>query len=334
MRLFFSFIIPVYNRPEEIRELLESFLHLKTTDILYEIIVVEDGSSLTSKNIVRSFKDDLPVIYLEKENSGPGESRNFGMQRAKGNYFIILDSDVLLPPGYLQQVHKFLQSNSTDCFGGADAAHPDFTAVQKAINFAMTSFLTTGGIRGHKKSVEKFKPRSFNMGISKTAFEQSGGFSNLKVGEDLDLSIRLKNLGFQIDFIPKAFVYHKRRSTWKSFYKQVNNFGMGRPVLSKIYPESFNLMFWFPSLFLIGFMLSLILSLFQVYFGVVFYLIYFFFIFLASSLQYKSVKIGFYSIFATVIQFFAYGLGYLKSTYYIKLLKQSPREAFPDLFYK
>lgn len=334
MRRFFSFIIPVYNRPEEIRELLHSFLNLKTEGINYEILIIEDGSTQICKNIVKAFQVDLPVNYYQKENSGPGDSRNFGMQRAQGNFFIILDSDVLLPSDYLKNTEDFLRAHPVDCFGGADAAHPDFTAVQKAINFSMTSFLTTGGIRGNKKSIEKFKPRSFNMGISKRAFEASGGFSSLKVGEDLDLSIRLKNLNFDIAFIPGAFVYHKRRSTWKAFYKQVKAFGMGRPILSAIYPETFSVVFWFPSLFLIGFLLSSILALFGIYFLLLLYGIYFLILFIAGSYPHKSLKIGFYSIFATGIQFFGYGLGYLKSTYYIKLLNQSPREAFPDLFYK
>lgn len=333
MELFFSFIIPVYNRPEEIGELLNSFLSLEKNEIQYEIIIIEDGSSQTSNNIVDSFKLQLPLAYYYKENSGPGDSRNFGMSQAKGNYFIILDSDVILPEAYLKNVRDFLQHKFVHCFGGADAAHSSFTDLQKAINFSMTSFLTTGGIRGKKKSIEKFKPRSFNMGISKQAFHKSKGFSKLKVGEDLDISIRLNDLGYKIAFIPDAFVYHKRRSTWKGFYEQVRTFGMGRPILNSFYPQTYSPFFMLPSLFLIAFIMALCCSVFGIYFFLYLYIFYFIIVFLVSSFNYKSIKIGFYSIFAVGIQFFGYGLGYLKSTYYLKLLKQSPREAFPELFY-
>lgn len=332
MELFYSFIIPVYNRPEEIRDLLESFLQLETENISYEIILVEDGSTLTSENIIQDFKEKLPLTYFFKENSGPGDSRNFGMKKAKGNYFIILDSDVVLPQLYLQNVDSFLRADFADCFGGADAAHANFTVVQKAINFAMTSFLTTGGIRGSKKSMEKFKPRSFNMGLSRKAFETTSGFNKMRVGEDLDLSIRVQEAGFKTAFIPNATVYHKRRNTWKSFYQQVSNFGKGRPALNKWYPKTFSPLFWLPSLFVIGAILSLILILFKVYIFIGLYLIYFLLIFVSSSYTYRSLKVGIYSILATNLQFIGYGLGYLKATYYINLRKREPRDVFPKLF--
>lgn len=332
MSHYYSFIIPVYNRPEEIRELLASFILLETEGISFEIIIVEDGSTLSSEDIINDFKTKLPLSYYKKENSGPGDSRNYGMNRAKGNYFIILDSDVLLPPDYLKNVHSFLKNSFTDCFGGADAAHPNFSPTQKAINFAMTSFLTTGGIRGSEKSIEKFKPRSFNMGISKKAFETTGGFGKMRVGEDLDLSIRLQEAGFNPAFIPKATVYHKRRNTWKTFYKQVSNFGKGRPALNKWYPKTFSPLFWLPSLFFIGGLISLILLLFEVYIFIGLYLIYFLLIFVSSSYTYKSIKVGIYSILATNLQFIGYGLGYLKATYYINFRKREPRDVFPKLF--
>src|SRR5690625_3826925 len=333
--LFYSFIIPVYNRPEEIRELLDSFLNLEAEGLQYEIIIIEDGSTITSEKVAEDFKDKLPVIYYKKENSGPGPSRNFGMKRANGNYFIILDSDVILPADYLQNVHNFLARDYADCYGGADKAHPSFSPIQKAINFSMTSFLTTGGIRGRKKSLEKFKPRSFNMGISKKAFQATEGFSNMRVGEDLDLSIRLEKADFSIVFIPKAFVFHKRRSSWKSFFKQVYNFGKGRPVLNKWYPHTFSFVFWFPSLFLIGFIFSVCLLLgFQLHIFMSLYFIYFLLIFVSSSFENKSLKIGFLSIYASFLQFFGYGLGYLKSIFFIKLQQKEPRDVFPELFKK
>ena len=162
MQLHFSFIIPVYNRPEEIEELLQSFSKMEGQD--YEIVIVEDGSSIDCKEVVQKFSDKLPISYYFKENTGPGDSRNYGMRVAKGNYFIILDSDCILKPDYFKVVRSHLQNNFTDCFGGADTAHENFSSLQKAINFTMTSFITTGGIRGHKKSIQKlFQKECWNM---------------------------------------------------------------------------------------------------------------------------------------------------------------------------
>ena len=91
VELYFSFIIPVYNRPQEIKELLES---LSLIDNAFEVVIVEDGSQNTCEDVVEKYKDKLNISYYFKENSGPGDSRNFGMHRAKGNYFIILDKHV------------------------------------------------------------------------------------------------------------------------------------------------------------------------------------------------------------------------------------------------
>ena len=243
--MVFSFIIPVYNRPDEVKELLESFLALNG-NYGYEIVIVEDGSTETSKQVIDSYNTQLNISYYFKENSGPGDSRNYGMTKAKGDYFIILDSDVILPQNYLQEVDKFLNKDYYDCFGGPDAAHPSFTNLQKAINFAMTSFLTTGGIRGGRQQIQNFQPRSFNMGLSKKAFMDSGGFGNIHPGEDPDLSLRLLKMGYKTTLIKEAFVYHKRRISWSKFYKQVNKFGMVRPILNQWHPKSKSLVYWFP----------------------------------------------------------------------------------------
>lgn len=333
MDLFFSFIVPVYNRPTEVRELLESFTQLDTKNISYEILIIEDGSTERSEILVKQFTNQLPIRYYYKPNSGPGASRNYGMKQAAGNYFIILDSDVLLPSFYLQEVRAGLQRNYTDCFGGPDAAHKSFTPLQKAINFTMTSFITTGGIRGNKKSVENYKPRSFNMGISKKAFLKTGGYAPLKVGEDLDLSIRIEKAGFKTSYIAQALVYHKRRTNWRAFYLQVSKFGMGRPILTYLYPQTSTPLAAFPTLFILGFLVSLLFTFLNFYIFILLYLFYFLLIFVSSSYHYKSIKIGIYSVFALIIQFTGYGLGYLKSTYYIHILKKKPRDAFPELFF-
>lgn len=329
---FFSFIIPVYNRPAEIAELLRSFTQMEVQGIPYEIIIVEDGSDQKCESAIRAYKDRLPLSYFYKENTGPGATRNYGMSRAKGDFFIILDSDVWLPVGYLKSVDVFLEKNNIDSFGGADKAHKSFSAVQKAINFSMTSFLTTGGIRGSKNSVEKFKPRSFNMGISKRAFQKTGGFSTMAVGEDLDISIRLSRAGFNTAFIEGAFVYHKRRVSWKSFCRQVYNFGKGRPILDRRY-KCFSLFSVFPSLFSIGLVIAIILFLFGIRFFVGLYIFYFLLIFVGSGMIYKSIKIGGYAVWATIVQFYSYGWGYLEACYQVIIRGRKPEEAFPNLFF-
>lgn len=333
MERTYSFIIPVYNRPQEIKELLESFLVLSYTKP-FEIVIVEDGSSERAEEIVKFFSDKLPISYYYKDNSGPGDSRNYGMRKAKGNYFIILDSDCLVPPHYLETVDYFLDTTYVDCYGGADAAHINFTSLQKAINYTMTSFLTTGGIRGSKKTVNTFEPRSFNMGISKKAFITTGGFAKIHPGEDPDLSQRIVKAGFKTVFIPDAYVFHKRRISWSKFYTQVKKFGMVRPILNKWHPNAAKITFWFPTLFIIFSILSLVCGLFISLFLLVPILIYLGVLLIDASLKSKSIGIGGMVILAVFIQFFGYGLAFLKSTFYISWLGRDPEVQFPNLFFK
>jgi len=331
--MFFSLIIPVFNRPDEVQELLES-LTLQTFREEYEIVIIEDGSSITCKDVVEKYTDRLHISYYFKQNSGPGDSRNYGMRIAKGDYFIILDSDCIIPPGYMQSVSENLRSYYVDCFGGPDAALDSFSDVQKAINFSMTSFLTTGGIRGKSEKIEKFQPRSFNMGLSKKAFEASGGFGNIHPGEDPDLSIRLWKMGFETRLLSTSFVYHKRRIDWEKFHRQVNKFGKVRPILDLWHPEYKKITFLFPSLFIIGLLVSVLLLLINVQFLIYLYVLYIVLLFIVSSLQNMSLKIGFLSVIAAIIQFYGYGSGYFKSFILIHILKKEPKEVFPELFFK
>ncbi len=331
--MFFSLIVPVYNRPDEVEELLASLAVQSYTDP-YEIVIIEDGSSLTCQSVVEKYAGQLAISYFFKANSGPGDSRNFGMRNAKGDYFIILDSDCIIPPGYLQSVAENLQKNYVDCFGGPDAALDSFSDIQKAINFVMTSFITTGGVRGKSETLTKFQPRSFNMGLSRKAFEATGGFGNIHPGEDPDLSIRLWKQGYSTKLFTDSFVYHKRRIDWQKFYKQVNKFGKARPILDAWHPEYKKVTFWFPSLFLCGAVLSLALLLFGINFPVYLYLLYFVLIGVFSSIENKNVKVGFYSIIAVCIQFYGYGTGYLKSFIKLRLSGKEPQSVFPELFFK
>jgi glycosyltransferase involved in cell wall biosynthesis len=317
LQLIFSIIIPVYNRPQEIDELLESLTKQDFSDD-FEVLIIEDGSTLKSDLIVEKHKSKLNLKYFFKENSGAGASRNFGMQKTSGNYFIILDSDVIVPIEYLSEVKKALETNFTDAFGGPDAAHHSFTSLQKAINYSMTSVLTTGGIRGKKNAVGKFQPRSFNLGLSKIAFEKTQGFSKMKNGEDIDLTFRLWENGFETQLIEKAFVYHKRRSTIQQFFKQTFGFGTARPILNKRYPETAKITYWFPSLFIIGLDISLILAIFGYNQLLYFYGFYFAAIFLDSLFQNKNIYVAFFSMITSSTQFLGYGLGFLESQFFRK----------------
>lgn len=333
MQISYSFIVPVYNRPDEIDELLFSLAQF-TSKIPFEVVIIEDGSTLPSDTIIDKYKSQLDISYYTKPNSGPGDSRNYGMERAKGNYFLILDSDCILPPEYLTEVDASLHEDYVDCFGGPDNAHESFTNLQKAINYVMTSFFTTGGIRGGEKSVDKFQPRSFNMGLSRKAFEITGGFGKIHPGEDPDVTIRLWKAGFETKLIPTAYVYHKRRISWSKFHTQVQKFGKCRPILNHWHPETKKLTYWFPTLFVFGVVESVIFWFMGVNLFIYLLLGYLGLIFVDSSVKNKSVIIGFQSLIALFIQFFGYGLGFLESTIKINWLKQKPQEAFPYLFFK
>lgn len=328
----FSLIIPVYNRPEEVKELLESLTKL-IGNVDFEIVIVEDGSSLPCQSIVSLFEDQLPISYYSKNNTGPGDSRNFGMKQAKGDYFLLFDSDCILPPSYLVNVVKELEANYTDCFGGPDRALATFSPIQKAINFAMTSFLTTGGIRGNSEKLDKFQPRSFNMGLSRKAFESSGGFGSIHPGEDPDLVLRLWRLGYATKLFSSAFVYHKRRIDWEKFSIQVTKFGKVRPILIQRFPEYQNITYFLPSLFCMGFILGVVMLLFTQDFLMKIYFVYFFIIFLTSSIQHKNCKIGYLSVVATWKQFWGYGIGFISSYFSIIILKKKPESVFPELFF-
>ena len=331
--MYFSFIIPVYNRPDEIDELLQSLVQQTYTND-FEIVVVEDGSSVSCKDVVNKYLNQLNVSYYFKKNSGPGDSRNYGMKVAKGNYFIILDSDCIIPENYLVEVDAFLTNNYVDCFGGPDAAHDSFSDVQKAINQTMTSVLTTGGIRGASEKLGKFQPRSFNMGISKEAFEASGGFGKIHPGEDPDLSIRLWKMNFKTALIPNAHVFHKRRIDWEKFYKQVNKFGKARPILNQRYPEYSKITYWFPAVFMVGFYISVLFVIVGINVFFYCYLLYFLTLFIETLVKTKNLKIGFLTIIATFIQFFGYGAGFLYSYFLLNIKKQDPELAMPEMFFK
>ena len=323
-KIFFSIIIPLYNRPQEIKELLESLC--TQTYPHFEVLVIEDGSTQDAKAIVESFQDSLRVYYFFKENSGQGFSRNYGFERAKGDYFIIFDSDILVPPDYLEIVNRGIQDLGLEAFGGPDAAHSSFTPVQKAISYAMTSPFTTGGIRGNKKHVGQFHPRSFNMGLSRRVYEKVGGFILTRLGEDIEYSIRIHENGFKTGLIPEAKVYHKRRTSFYQFYKQLHFFGRARINIYKHFPAELKLVHFFPAFFTIGLFFLLLLSVFALslaHLGWVIFLPYLLLIFFHALYREKSIKIAFLSMFASLIQLIAYGLGFIQDFIKRVVLKRS-----------
>jgi len=343
----FSLIVPVFNRPDEVEELLQSLTAQTVTD--FEVIIVEDGSDRRCDRVCQAFQGSLDIQYFYKDNSGPGQSRNYGAERSTGEYLIVLDSDVVLPPGYLQAVSKELDSQPCDAFGGPDRAHPDFTPTQKAISYSMTSFFTTGGIRGGKKKLDKFYPRSFNMGIRREAYQQLGGFSAMRFGEDIDFSLRIFEHGYSCRLFPEAWVWHKRRTDFRKFFRQVYNSGIARINLQKRHPGSLKLVHLLPAVFTIG-VAALVLTsavgrVLMAYDDVHRWywlcaapwlpiLAYCALLLADSSCQNRSLKVGLLSIPAAFVQLMGYGLGFIEAWWKRCVLGRDEFQAFEKTFYK
>lgn len=321
--LFFSIIIPLYNRPEEIDQLLHTLTQQTYTH--FEVLVIEDGSTDDAQSIVESYQDQLDIHYHVKKNEGQGFARNDGFARAKGAYFIVFDSDCLVPRNYLEMVHLHLLEHPLDVYGGPDAAHESFTPIQKAISYSMTSPLTTGGIRGNKKHIGSFHPRSFNMGFARQVWEKTGGFISTNMGEDIQFSLRAHAMGFKVGLISDALVYHKRRANFQQFYKQIHSFGRTRIKIYKQFPTELKLVHLFPTFFVFFLLITLILNSIDHFFAEVcnsFLAIYVLLIFFHSWNKNKSVKVAFLSIFAAFIQLTAYGLGFIQDFWKHIILKQ------------
>jgi glycosyltransferase involved in cell wall biosynthesis len=333
MERFYSFIVPVYNRPGELAELLQSLVRQNYR--LFEVVIVEDGSNVRSDALVKSYADQLTIQYIDLPRSGPSVARNAGTIAAHGDYFIYVDSDCILPVSYLHHIDQFLQYNPLDFFGGPDQASENFSRTQKAISYAMTSFLTTGGVRGGKKKIDKFYPRSFNMGVSRKAFETVGGFpiTRMHPGEDMVFSIELIKSGFASGLIRDAFVYHKRRTTLGKFFKQVFGFGKTRVMISKVYPDTFRIFYLAPALFLAG---TVALAAISTIFGIRAFaplLIWMVLVFLDASWRNQSLLTGAISVIASLIQLYGYGWGFLRACWSVFVLRRDPYGVFEEGFY-
>lgn len=306
----YSVVIPVYNRPDEVRELLESLAQQAYSD--FEVIVVEDGSTVPCQAVVEAFEQRLQLRYLVKENEGPGPSRNYGARYAEGDYVIVLDSDCLVPAHYFEAIDQQLVKTDADAFGAPDRAHPDFSPIQKAISYSMTSFFTTGGIRGGKRRADKFYPRSYDMGVKRTVWNQLGGFADMRYGEDIDFSIRLFEAGYKVCLFPEAFVYHKRRTSFSQFYRQVHHSGEARIALWERHPKTLKLVHTLPSLFVVGCCVIVGLSLWK-WWWILFLVAYGLLIMIDSWRQNGSGEVAWLSLKAAFVQLFGYGLGFLQA---------------------
>ena len=320
----FSIIIPVYNRPQEVDELLESLCHQTFKD--FEVVVVEDGSTEKCDTICDKYQERLALDYFFKSNSGPGPSRNYGAEHSQGDYLIILDSDVIVPENYLGSIKEELDREPCDAFGGPDRAHDSFTPIQKAINYSMTSFFTTGGIRGGKKKMDKFYPRSFNLGIKKSVYQALGGFAPMRYGEDIDLSTRIFKGGYSCRLFPDAFVYHKRRVKFSSFFRQVKHSGEARVVLKNKYPETFKLVHLLPAAFVVGNLVLVMLGIYHYWLWFVPILLYCLMVFIDSLLKNKSMKVALLTVPAAYCQLFGYGLGFIGAAWRDILSKKQPSQ--------
>lgn len=327
-----SLIIPVYNRPGEVGELLESLVG--QSDMDFEVLIVEDGSSLSCEEVIRPYEDRLDLHYFFKANEGPGPSRNYGSERARGDFLVFLDSDCVIPSDYVEAVKAGLEREGADAFGGPDRAHEGFTRFQKAINFSMTSFLTTGGIRGGTEKMGKFHPRSFNMGYNLEVFKATGGFSEMRFGEDVDLSLRIIEKGFKSILIKEAYVFHKRRSTLRQFFKQVHNSGIARINLYKRHPSSLKAVHFAPALFTLACFLLVLLSIFISPWFLVPLALHAFLLMLVSTIHNRCLRVGLLSIITSYTQLLAYGSGFIISFWRRLVLGRGEYAAFTRNFYK
>lgn len=327
----YSVVIPVYNRPDEMAEMLASLTAQTCKD--FEVIVVEDGSAVPCQDVVAQYAGKLAVHYYVKPNSGPGQTRNYGVERCQGEYVLIFDSDCILPSGYMAAVEAELRREPADAFGGPDRAHDSFSPVQKAINYAMTSFFTTGGIRGGTRKMDKFYPRSFNMGVRTDVYKALGGFSKMRFGEDIDFSIRIFKGGYRCRLFPEAWVWHKRRTDLRKFFKQVHNSGIARINLYKRYPESLKLVHLLPAAFTVGVVLLLAAACVWPWL-LCFLLLFALLIGTDATVKNKSLKIGLLSIAASFIQLTGYGTGFLRAWWKRCVLGKDEFSAFTQNFYK
>ena len=333
MQKTISIVVAIFNRKDELFELLNSLI--AQTDKDFEVIIVDDGSFVDLLPTVETFKEMLNIQYFKKANSGPGLSRNYGANRAKNDWLVFVDSDVIVEKDYIENIKKNLEKTDCAAFGGADKAHKGFNLLQKAISYSMTSVFTTGGIRGSKKAVTRFQPRSFNMGVNKEIFLKIGGFSEMRIGEDPDLSMTIWENGYQTAFFDDIGVYHKRRTDLGKFSKQVYQFGCARPILNQRHPDYVKPTFWFPTLFLLGYVAGILeYFLLQKGFVLACYGFYTLIIFLHALYLTKNIAIAAQAIITTYIQMFSYGYGFLESWVKLNVLKMKPEDAFPKHFHQ
>ena len=343
MYKFYSIIIPSFNRADELSELLKSFEQLDFPKDAYEVIIADDGSTDTTAELVKKFQDkkSFTLTYCSQQNKGLGAARNLGMENAAGDFFVFVDSDVTVPPHWLNEIDLGLSREKADAFGGPDTYLDSFPALLKAINYSMTSFITTGGLRGKKgRKLAKFYPRSFNMGLSRKLQEKIGGFGNLRHGQDIEYSSRIIRSGAKVFFAEKAFVFHKRRTNLRRFLRQVFNWGIARINLYQIDPSMFEPLHAAPAAALILVLTVSAAAVFSPLFfwlfkiGLVSGLLVLLFSMADAAIKYKQLKPSFYLPLVIPIQVFAYGAGFIYNFIRRAVFKKDVKTGFKKNYYK
>ncbi len=304
-----SIIVPVYNRPDEVADLIAS-LNLQS-DKNFELVLVEDGSTVPCSEQAGQAAPDISIQYHYRDNEGRSPARNYGMEVARGEYFVFVDSDCILPPDYVERLREQLSEHYSDCFGGPDDAHQSFTDLQKAINFSMTAFLTTGGIRGGKVRMERFVPRTFNMGFSRQVAAKVGGFREM-FSEDIDMSTRIRQSGFSIELFRTVKVYHKRRVSIRKFWRQVHVFGMSRITLQLLYPGSMKAVHTLPALFVTGTTGLLVGGVFLPWLLIPIG-VYLTALFVSAWTSLRRLKLALMAVGTSMVQIFGYGTGFIRA---------------------
>jgi len=339
----YSIIIPCFNRADEVAELLESISQLKFDPAQFEIIISDDGSTDNTKKLVEQNKSKLQcdLIYLTQNNSGPGAARNHAMENANGDFFIFIDSDVTLSADWLFHIDLTLVEKKADAFGGPDSYREDFSPFLKAVNYSMTSFITTGGLRGKKgKKLARFYPRSFNMGLSRELWKKIGGFGSLRHGQDIEFSHRIIESGAQVIFIDQAVVYHKRRTNLRRFYKQVFNWGVARINLYKINKKMLEPLHSIPAVLTFVAVTLLVLSLiFDLIKTIVLWgfsagILILIYSMIDSIRIYKSIKPALWLPLVMPAQVLGYGFGFIYNAVRRIVLDKDEKVGFKKSYYK
>ncbi len=338
--IFISVITPSYNRASELEHLMRSISAQSIDHNLFELIISDDGSTDDTEALINSWQEkaSFSIKYISQENKGPGAARNHGLEKSIGELILFIDSDCEAHPKWIETIVDEYHKSEFDACGGPDGGKKDFTLLQKAIDYSMTSFFTTGGMRGHsEKMISKFYPRTHNMGVKRDKYEAVGGFGNLRHGQDIEFSHRIRTSGGKIRFIKNALVYHRRRTSLRQFIKQVFNWGVARINLGKIDTAMLEPVHFLPSLSIL-LSLFIILIIYQLDWGISEIFLLFFsplsIICLLGALNKKDLRVFPILLLVIPIQIFGYGLGFLQAYIRRFIFNEAELVGFKKNYYK